>query len=193
MIKKKIIAAIETIIFTMIFILQFPIMSQANTKYISESNVIISYTEEYQENISNYTILDDIPFDAEFQKWLFNYCDENSMDPYLVLAICQQESNFISDIVGDSGRSYGLMQIQLRYNEERMNKLECSNLLNPQENIIVGIDILKDLFETENSIEWVLMAYNGGNRYANKLTQKGIISNYACEVIERYNILINER
>lgn len=65
-----------------------------------------------------------------------------------------------------------------------MKELECGNLLDPYQNVKVGIDILADLMEEEEPLEWVLMAYNGGNAYADRLAREGRVSEYARDVIK---------
>ena len=65
-----------------------------------------------------------------------------------------------------------------------MKELECDNLLDPYQNVKVGIDILADLMEEGETLEWVLMAYNGGNTYADRLAVEGRVSEYAKDVIK---------
>lgn len=64
-----------------------------------------------------------------------------------------------------------------------MESIGCFDLTNPYQNVEVGINYLSELFETGNSIEWVLMAYNGGIAYANSNMQRGFVSEYARTVM----------
>ena len=75
------------------------------------------------------------------------------------------------------------MQIKKKYQINRMKKLGRDDLLDPYDNVTVGIDLLHELLETGDSIEWALMAYNGGASYANKKTSRGVVSNYASSVL----------
>lgn len=134
-----------------------------------------------------------VPLDEDLQDYIFEVCADYDVDPALVMAVIKKESNFKPDTLGDSGRSYGLMQIQPRWHQARMDRLRCSNLTNPYHNVTVGIDILAELFDTGNSLEWVLMAYNGGASYANKKVAAHQISDYASTVIRYMNGYKKER
>ena len=125
----------------------------------------------------------DVPLDHALQDHIFAICEEYSVDPALIIAMIKKESTFGIDTVGDSGASLGLMQIQPRWNAERMNRLGCPDLLDPYQNITVGVDILAGYLNAGYSLEWSLMAYNGGPTYANKWYSQGVISDYAREVI----------
>lgn len=134
-----------------------------------------------------------VPLDEDLQDYIFEVCADYDVDPALVMAVIKKESNFKPDTLGDSGRSYGLMQIQPRWHQARMNRLHCSNLTNPYHNVTVGIDLLAELFDTGKSLEWVLMAYNGGASYANKKVANGEVSDYARIVIGYMNSFKKER
>ena len=127
----------------------------------------------------------DIPLSQELQIWVFDYCKDKKLNPYLIFAMCERESQYKADAVGDSGRSLGIMQIQEQWHQERMDRLGCTDLLNPYQNVTVGIDILIDLYSKCNDTAWVLMAYNGGETYANRNYNAGNISEYARYIITR--------
>lgn len=134
----------------------------------------------------------DVPLDRDIQKYIFTMCsecDSCELDPAIVTAIIWRESEFNVDAVGDSGNSLGLMQVQPRWHSERMEKLSAPDLLNPYQNIRVGIDYLVDLYSINENTEWVLMAYNGGPTYANELRSKGLVSEYAIDVLKKANEL----
>ncbi len=129
----------------------------------------------------------DVPLEEDLQTYIFELSEEIGVDPAIVIAIIEKESNYDISAVGDHGRSLGLMQIQYRWHTARMDSLGCDDLLDPYQNVTVGIDILADLFEENESVEWVLMAYNGGHVYANRLAEEGSVSEYASRVIEIAN------
>lgn len=129
----------------------------------------------------------DVPLDDDLVLHIIDIADINNIDPELILAIIKQESNFDASAMGDNGHSYGLMQVQKRYHEERMRRLYCTDLLNPYENVIVGADIISQKLRSGKGLEWALMAYNGGNPYANNMLQDGKVSEYAQNVIQYYN------
>lgn len=106
-----------------------------------------------------------------------------NVDPNLIIAIIEAESQFQSDAT--NGECIGLMQINPRWHKERMERLGCDDLYNPLQNIRVGVDILSEKIEDYGRVDWALMAYNGGNSYANRMIAEGKISTYAMNIIER--------
>lgn len=130
------------------------------------------------------TLYFDVPLDHKLQDHIFALCEEKCIDPAIIIAMIDKESKFDIDIIGDKGKSYGLMQIQPRWHKERMEELGVTDLLDPYQNVTVGIDILAELLGSGESLEWALMAYNGGHSYANRLTAEGRLSTYASTVIE---------
>ena len=152
----------------------------------AEQQTTTAIVEVETETVAEPTYnLCDIPLDAELQIWVFNYCKDKKLNPYLIFAMCERESQYKADAVGDSGRSLGIMQIQEQWHQERMNKLGCTDLLNPYQNVTVGIDILIDLYSKCNDTAWVLMAYNGGEAYANRNYNADNISEYARYIMTR--------
>lgn len=149
---------------------------------ILEESEVSEPEEPKVETVTYY----DVPLDEDLQDHIFRVAEENGIDPALVIAMIKKESGFRPSVKGDHGESYGLMQIKLKYNRERMKKLGCDDLLDPYQNVTVGIDILVEKIEQSKGkpIEWVLMAYNGGNSYANKKWAKGQISDYVETVFE---------
>lgn len=131
----------------------------------------------------------DVPLDEDLQTYIFELSEDIGIDPAIVIAIIEKESNYDILAVGDHGRSLGLMQIQFRWHTARMAELGCDDLLDARQNVCVGIDILADLLEEGESIEWVLMAYNGGHAYADRLAGEGRVSEYANKIIEIANEL----
>lgn len=127
----------------------------------------------------------DIPLSQELQIWLIDYCKNIHINPYMIMAMCERESQYKADAVGDSGRSLGIMQIQPKWHEWRMDELGCTDLMDARQNMMVGIDILMDLYSKCNDTAWVLMAYNGGEAYADRNYNAGNISEYAIYIITR--------
>ena len=69
------------------------------------------------------------------------------------------------------------MQIQPRWHYKRMLNLGCTNLLDPYQNVTVGIDILAGAIWQYGDVAQGLVAYNQGS-------YKGTITNYAQSVLE---------
>ena len=123
-----------------------------------------------------------VPLEEELQLHIAALCEDYHIQPELVLAVIEQESQYKPDCIGDSGNSLGLMQVQPYWHGERMQQLGCDDLLDPYQNVTVGIDILAEKL-AKGSTEWALMAYNGGNQYADALQARGEVSEYAEAVI----------
>ncbi len=128
----------------------------------------------------------DVPLDQELQLYIMDLCEETNISAALVIAIIERESNYNESAIGDSGNSLGLMQIQPKWHQWRMDELGGGDWLNPYDNIKVGVHILKGLFDKYgDDVYMVLMAYNGGSSYAERMASKGIVSDYAIKVDAR--------
>lgn len=129
----------------------------------------------------------DVPLEKDLQLFIASLCEEVSIDPELVLAMIEQESQWNPEAVGDGGNSLGLMQVQPRWHSGRMEKLDCTDLFNPYENVTVAIDILAEKMAKYDTIGEALTAYNAGDSGAYKhYFSKGICANdYAKEVLAR--------
>ena len=73
-----------------------------------------------------------------------------------------------------------------------MDKLGATDLLNPKDNVTVGIDILAELLR-EQDTEWAVTAYNAGKKAADFNKQVGVISEYAESVMILREDIANEK
>lgn len=127
-----------------------------------------------------------VPLDYELQSFIIQLCEEHHIDPAVVIAMIDAESGFNASAIGDSGYAFGLMQIQQRWHLDRMDKLGVSNLLDPFQNVAVGIDYLAELIDYYNgNLEKALIAYNAGQLGAyNLYFCQGIYSNqYSSKIL----------
>ena len=95
------------------------------------------------------------------QKFTYIICQQNGVDYALALAIMEVESGYKWDAYCSEG-SQGYMQVNVKWHEDRMDKLNVDNVENPYFNIMVAVDYLAELqgrFDTEAE---VLTAYNYG-------------------------------
>lgn len=127
--------------------------------------------------------LQDVKLSAEMQQWVMSYSYERHISPFIVFAIIEKESDYDVNAVGDAGESIGLMQIQEKWHQERMEALGLSDLWDSQQNIQVGIDYLLELLDENPDMEWVLNAYNGGRAYADR--KKETHTEYATYILTR--------
>lgn len=157
--------------------------SEANFDVVVEE-IAEPIVEEVIEVEEPEVVYFNVPLEEELQDHIFKLCEERGIDPSIIVAMIYRESSFRKSIIGDNGRSYGLMQIQPRWHQKRMEELGCTDLLDPYQNVTVGIDIFADLVDEDKSIEWALMAYNGGCAYANRKLTQGSVSNYVKAILE---------
>ena len=118
-----------------------------------------------------------IPLSARFQKYIDGKCKSYGISTNVVMGCIRTESNFQTQIMGDNGKAYGLMQVQKQWHKERMKKVGATNLLDPYDNVAVGIDYLAELYKIYNG-NWhkALMAYNGGHAYCKRRLRMGLVN-----------------
>lgn len=159
--------------------------TQANTQEPTETCSVVDYEA--------FTPIEDAPLPVELQAFIFGLAEDYGLDGHLVMAVIGQESNYKHCVIGDDGEAYGLMQIHPAQHEDRMARLKITKdeLLDPYANVVVGVDYLAECIE-EGGLEWGLMAYNGGFKYANEMTKQGVISEYAESVMMLTELLKGE-
>lgn len=102
-----------------------------------------------------------VPLDQDLQDYIVQTCLEYEVSPCIVFAIIGVESGYDASKIGDNGKSWGLMQIYSTQHTARCVRLGAWNLLDPYQNVRVGIDYLAELLATGHDIEWCLSWYNG--------------------------------
>ena len=120
----------------------------------------------------------DVPLDKELQKHIVRVCEEYGVEPAIVLAVIGRESNYRAEAIGDGGDSLGMCQVQPRWHYDRMERLNCPDLLDPYQNVVVGIDYLAECIERyDGDVAKGLVAYNQGHF-------KETITDYALAVLD---------
>lgn len=127
----------------------------------------------------------DVPLSEELQLHIIQTSEAHDIDPAVIVGVIWKESRYKATAKGDSGNSLGLMQIQPKWHKDRMARLGCSDLLDPFQNVTVGVDILAGLLDKyDGNISMALMAYNAGASGANRYWfSKGIYSNNYSEAV----------
>ena len=112
-------------------------------------------------------------------------CEPYNVCPELIEAIIEQESDWRPNVYNNG--CWGLMQINPKYHKERMERLGVTDLLDPWDNIRVGVDYIAELFQKYEDVYAVLMFYNAGysDNYGLRAWEDGRYSDYAVEVSER--------
>lgn len=151
-----------------------PVDSDTSIQIVQQDTELIEYKleqEELENNTNHWVVLYpklyDIPLSGQIQHHIKDVCVEYDVDIELVLAIIQKESEYKADAISADGLAYGLMQIVTVCHKDRMNRLEVSDILNPYQNVEVGIDILAELLSKYDT-NYALMCYNMGEGRAVK-------------------------
>ena len=103
-----------------------------------------------------------IKYPVSYSNYISKYSKEYDLDPYLVMAVIKQESNFIAD--AKSPYAGGLMQLTETTANEYAKKLGMKNYdyMDPETNINIGCFVLSSLIEKYGVIDTALAAYNAG-------------------------------
>lgn len=140
-----------------------------------------SVEEEPPEPVEEPITWDDTFLSEEIQA----YCEKAgamyAVSPELIEAIIETESS--GRIHAQNGSCYGLMQVDVNLHTERANRLGV-DLHTAWGNILVGTDLLAELFDRYNDEPLVLMKYNGV-RKAQELYERGEYNYYTKKVMER--------
>ena len=131
------------------------------------------------EPVVTYRHYEDVPLDKALQDYIIRESEQKGIDPAIVMAMIHRESDYQADTIGDNGDSFGLMQIQPKWHSERMERLGCTELLDPYHNVTVGIDYLCELLNKyDGDMAKALVGYNQGH-------YKGTVTAYAKAVLEK--------
>ena len=111
--------------------------------------VEIPVEEAKEELPEDKVVYFDVPLSEELQDHIFALCETYGIAPAIIISMIDQESQYDASVVGDDGESTGLMQIQRKWHEERMARLGATDLLDPFQNVAVGVDYLAEIKEKE--------------------------------------------
>lgn len=101
-------------------------------------------------------------FPDVMQKYTYIICKQAGVEYSKALAVIEVESGYTWDAAGNTA-DIGYMQIVPKWHEDRMERLNCQNLLDPFQNVHVGVDYLAELLDRYGgSYEKALTAYQYG-------------------------------
>lgn len=103
--------------------------------------------------------------------------------PELIQAQIFYESSNRRDVISRWG-DVGYMQVNPKWQVERMENLGVIDLTDGYGNILVGCNLLYELFQKYGEVELVLMAYNEGEEAAVRKYDSGQVSDYARNIME---------
>lgn len=103
-----------------------------------------------------------IKYPVEYSSYIVKYSNENDLDPYLVMAVIKQESNYIPD--ARSPYAGGLMQLTEETADDYASRLGMTDYdyMDPETNIKIGCYVLRSLINKYGVIDTALAAYNAG-------------------------------
>ena len=159
-------------------------------KAVTEEDIKKDLDLYYEAN--GYKFLD-ILLPQTLQAFTQDQCNDYDVPYELVLALMESESSFRDDIGsekvlgGEEGgpRYYGYMQLS-KDNCERATNTYALDAHTPEGNIEMAVLILSGYLEKyDNDWEKAIMAYKGGEGYADSMIAKGEVSGPAIAVTNR--------
>ncbi len=135
--------------------------------------------------VLQYRYIKGCPLPKRIQRGIFCVCEDTTLSFELVMSLIYEESGWDPECISDDGKSVGLMQIQEKWHTELMDKTGCTDLTDPIQNVRVGTALLKRHFSTYQDPAWALMAYNGGQAYADRMIKANKTSAYAERILRR--------
>lgn len=103
-----------------------------------------------------------IKYPVSYSSYITKYANENDLDPYLVIAMIRQESNFVAD--ARSPYAGGLMQLTEITADEYAKKMGLTDYdyMDPETNIQIGCYVMASLIDKYDDVDTALAAYNAG-------------------------------
>jgi soluble lytic murein transglycosylase-like protein len=162
----------------------------ANLESLREELDIFRLILRFSNDISTYDAV-------KLAKLIKEGAETYGLNPFLILAIIQVESEFSPKAISPKG-ALGLMQIMPETAEYVAGDLGVSidgikSLHNPFINVRLGIHYLSMLINRFKSVEWALCAYNAGPSFLNASGFERGIPAYVRKVLRFKNILESQR
>lgn len=123
-------------------------------------------------------------YPMNYKKEVYEYSEQNKVDPLLTFAIIKAESNFNENSISTS-EAKGLMQLMDATAADMAKRLEFGeyNLFKPDDNICLGTKYISTLLQYyNNNIYLALAAYNAGIGNVNKWIENGIIKEDGSDI-----------
>ena len=112
---------------------------------------------------AGYETATQVKYPVAYADLIVKYSGQNDLDPFLVMGVIKQESNFVPE--AHSGFAGGLMQLTEETAEWNANQLGITDYdyMDPETNIKFGCHYLRYLIDKyDGNIDTALAAYNGG-------------------------------
>lgn len=111
--------------------------------------------------------------DELYRFYIAQICEQHypDVDPYIALSVLEIESNYHPNVKSRSG-AVGLMQVIPKYHAWRAEKHHLVDIWDPYTNIIIGIDLLNDLYNRYGDWSRALLGYNNSVKYVNAVLRR---------------------
>lgn len=111
---------------------------------------------------------------------------ENCVCPEILESMAYEESRFTPEVVSKNGKYIGLLQINPKWQGERMERLGVTDLKDARQNMMVAADYLKTLFDEYEDTGTVIMHYAGYSKSSiARYEETGKLASYVSRVLER--------
>lgn len=151
-----------------------PARHKEETKVILEFKHASSLCKKETELASEPSQVADRLYGEELYRFYISQIHEQhypNVDPYIALAVLEIESNYQPDVISSAG-AIGLMQWIPKWHAWRMEKFHLNDMWDPYTNIIVGMDLLNDLYFSTGSWREALYGYNHSTVYVNAVLSR---------------------
>ena len=119
---------------------------------------------------------------VEAQVSCYEYGEMYNICPELLMAMIEAESS--GNPKAENGDCKGLMQISEKWHTGRMEDIGADDIWSETDNIHIGANYLRELFNKYEDVALVLMVYNGESDAVEK-AENGYISDYARKILDR--------
>lgn len=132
------------------------------------------------------SVMDSLAAPADITRMIKQSAQKYSVDPRLVDAVAQTESNYRANAVSEAG-AVGVMQLM----PETAASLGVADIYNPRDNIEGGVKYIKQLLNTFNGdVSKAVAAYNAGPQAVknyNGVPPYDETKNYVKKVLDLYS------
>ena len=125
-------------------------------------------------------------FKIDYTEYIYKYGEEYNIDPMLIAAIINVESEYNRNIKSRSG-AMGLMQLMEETaleeaDEVGENIIVTEKLYNPEVNIKIGTKYIAKLIKKYDNLYLALAAYNAGMGNVDRWIEEGIIKKDGTDI-----------
>ena len=146
----------------------------------------VSIVETEEEYIPHYIISDEVPLESTYQIKAQIACETWNVPYPFWLALIETESSFSIDAKGDWNgeeyRSIGIGQI----NKPNWNRYGLDASL-PFDNIEISVRMIHELIEKYKELDYVVMAYKGGEGKADEWIASGFRLSVCDEIADGFD------